>query len=609
VSQKDPHKGSFLLLTEYYLKFFVEKTMEEKIKHLAQAMLAEKKIMLSVLGLLVVLGGGAAAFMLPGNDWKDSLAAVAASELRIENLDVEIAVAGSTSTDELLLGNSWPAELVSLGSVPVQPSREGTIVSWNVYIGQKVYAGQVLGTLSRPPEMPDSVAMLADEEKMLAMARVNLDAKRAYTEERILQLEALRGNTERSLLASQRLLGTNSTDGASGNFSMIEAKKATLRAMLRGTLAKNYEMFSGQGTLPRRWSDVILKDAIGIQNSGLRDKYQTVLFAALDDLNVQDKLPVESGLAYFDLVIQLIDASIPDNSMLMASDIAKLKTMLHMEQEEFIMAVDELRKAELMASETEKMSFEDLRMVDNDIAMLKQDLRMAEGDVASKEVSYRKVEAGTNGGTVIVAERSGTISSILKKPGEFVMPGMPVAVITGTKSGELIVRMRLPSNIKMPDVGEIFSVVRTGFPENVLKAKLVGIGNAIDAEGGVSADAILLEPTDWPVGASLRILSPESTESMLIALSSVWFDAGGAPKVWAVSEAGRVYGKEVIIGRTIGADIEVHDGLMRGDRYIVKPTPGITENMLLENISGESKENRESKPSANPHAGHAGMEM
>jgi hypothetical protein len=48
---------------------------------------------------------------------------------------------------------------------------------------------------------------------------------------------------------------------------------------------------------------------------------------------------------------------------------------------------------------------------------------------------------------------------------------------------------------------------------------------------------------------------------------------------------------------------------MRGDRYIVKPTPGITENMLLENISGESKENRESKPSANPHAGHAGMEM
>jgi hypothetical protein len=84
VSQKDPHKGSFLLLTEYYLKFFVEKTMEEKIKHLAHAMLAEKKIMLSVLGLLVVLGGGAAAFMLPGNDWKDSLAAVAAAESHTE---------------------------------------------------------------------------------------------------------------------------------------------------------------------------------------------------------------------------------------------------------------------------------------------------------------------------------------------------------------------------------------------------------------------------------------------------------------------------------------------------------------------------------------------
>lgn len=581
--------------------------MEEKIKQLTQQTFGDKKIIFVSLALLAALVGAVSAFTSPG---KDSLAAVAAAGGDAGEVDVEIAVAGSASTSELLSGNSWPAELVSLGSVPVQPSREGTIVSWNVHIGQKVSAGQVLGTLSQPPAMPDTIAMLADEEKMLQMARVNLDAKRTYTEERIRQLEALRGNAERSLLASQRLLGTDAAGGASGNFSMIEAKKATLRAMLRGTLAKNYEMFSGQSTLPARWSAVTLKDAIGIQNSGLRDKYQTVLFAVLDDLNAPERLPIESGLAYFDLVIRLVDASIPDNSMLMAVDIANLKTMLHEDQEAFIMAIDELRKAELMATETEKMSFEDLRMIDNDIAMLKQELTMAEGDVAAKEVSYRRIANGTNGGAVIVTGRSGTISSILKMPGEFVMPGAPVAVITGTKSGELIVRMRLPSNIKSPVIGEIFSVVRSGFPMDIRKAKLIGIGNALDTEGALMADAILLEPTDWPVGASLRVLPTESSEGMLIALSSVWFDANGAPNVWAVSEAGRVYAQTITIGRTIGADIEVYDGLVTGTSYIVKPTSRITEDMLIEQIpsdvDGGEKTGGEK---ADPHAGHAGMDM
>ena len=568
----------------------------------------EKMITLSVLALLLVVAGGATAFMMPLRDGENSLAAVAQAAPRTGNPEIEIAVAGKTGGDDLLLGNSWPAELVSLGSVPVQPSREGTIVSWNVHIGQKVSAGQVLGTLSQPPAMPDTIAMLADEEKMLAMARVNLDAKRTYAEERIRQLEALRENAEGSLLASQRLLGKDAAGGATGNFSMIEAKKATLRAMLRGTLAKNYEMFSGQSTLPARWSAVTLKDAIGIQNSGLRDKYQTVLFAVLDDLNIPDKLPIESGLAYFDLAIRLVDASIPDNSMLMAADIANLKTMLHEDQEKFIMAVDDLREAELMASDTKKMSFESLRMIENDIAMLKQELAMAEGDVAAKEVSYRRIANGTNGGAVIVAGRSGTISSILKKPGEFVMPGTPVAVITSTKSDELIVRMRLPSNIQMPPIGEIFSVVRTGFPEDAHKAKLIGIGNAIDPEGALMADAILLEPTVWPVGASLRILSPESMEHIVIKLSSVWFNAAGKPNVWAVSEAGRVFAKEITIGRTIGADIEVYDGLIFGERYLVKPTSGMRENMLIENIASDTSETGSKADVSNPHAGHAGME-
>lgn len=582
--------------------------MQEKIQQFAEAAIANKKIMFGALFVLVL---GTLGVVVVNTRTGDQLAAVGMVHAGADVPGLEIAtVRAASSTDGVGDTNSWPGELVSLGSVPVQPSREGTITSWNVYVGQKVYAGQVLGALSQPPAMPDTIAMLADEEKMVTMARVNADAKRAYVESRLAQLEALRASTERSLDASHTLLGTNTGENSgSANFSMIEAKKATIRAMLRGTLAKTYAMFSGEGTLPVRWTAITLKDAIGAQNSGLRDKYPAVLSNALLDLNTEDKLPIESGLAYFDLAIKLVDTSIPDNAMLTADDVAALKTMLHDDQEAFIMAIDKLRESQLMASDAEKMSFEQLRMIDNDIAMLKQDLAMAEGDVSAKEASYRTVRTGVVGGSAIIAGRSGTISSILKKPGEFVMPGTPVAVITGTGKSELFVRMRLPSNIKMPVIGEIFGVVRTGFPQDVHKAKLIGIGNAIDETGSVMADAILLDGADWPVGSSLRVLAPRSMKSIEIKLSALWFDAGGRPNVWAVSSAGRVYAKPLTIGRTVGAGVEVYEGLVSGDRYIVKPTAEIAENMLIDDVVARTMapDAGEKTATQNPHAGHAGM--
>jgi multidrug efflux pump subunit AcrA (membrane-fusion protein) len=237
-----------------------------------------------------------------------------------------------------------------------------------------------------------------------------------------------------------------------------------------------------------------------------------------------------------------------------------------------------------MSVDAEKMSFEQLRMIENDIAMLQQDLTMADGDVAAKEVSYRAVRVAIEGSSVIVAPQSGTVSSILKKPGDYVMPGTPVAVITGTQKDTTFVRMRIPNNIKTPKVGEILSVVRTGFPQDVREVKLIGIGSALDETGAVMADALLLEPTDWPIGASVRILAPRGTDTLLIKLSSLWWDADGKPNVWIRSDAGRVYGKQLIVGRTIGFDIEVYEGLERGDHYIVKPTPGIMEDMLLEDV-------------------------
>lgn len=588
--------------------------MQEYIQRFAQKAIDYKKTTIVMLVGLVALATGAVVMNLPSKNMLAAVGATDALETRVMTREIEVSTVGAEiATGAFSVGSSWPGELISLGSIPIQPRREGTLTSWNVHIGQRVVAGEVLGTLSPPPTMPDTVAMLAEEEKMARMARVAVEAKRVYTKERIAQLEAQRVNIERSLSASQKILGADTSSGETSgetNFSMVEAKKATIRAMLRGSLAKTYMMLSGNGTLPARWTAITLKDGIGEQDSRLRNAFQPALFAVLADLDAPDRLPLTSGLAYFDLVIKLADASIPDGYMLTDAELAELKTMLHEDQEAFLMAVDALRETELMAVDTEKMSFEQLRMIDGDIAMLKQDLAMAEGDLLAKEASYRTVEGAIGGGSTIVAPQGGAVSSILKRPGEFVEPGMPVAVVTGAGKNGLIVRMRVPGNVKAPEIGSPLSVVRTGFPQDVRKAKLIGIGNALDETGSVVADALLVEPTDWPIGASLRVVASSGNSTFFVPLSAIWWNAKGDPNVWAISDTGRVHAKQLTLGRTVGADIEVYSGLADGDRYITKPTSGITEGMLFDDLNaspaGAVLPSKSAAP--NPHAGHAGME-
>ena len=158
-----------------------------------------------------------------------------------------------------------------------------------------MYAGQALGTLSQPPAMPDTVAMLAERLSETKLAEANLNAKRTYVAERTRELEALRVNTERSLSETQTLLGTNTT--SSGTFSKISAKKEGVRAILRSTFAKMYPVLSGSATFPEKWNAITLISPIGAQNSRLRDQFQGVIFTVKNDLDDQNVVPISSGLA------------------------------------------------------------------------------------------------------------------------------------------------------------------------------------------------------------------------------------------------------------------------------------------------------------------------
>jgi multidrug efflux pump subunit AcrA (membrane-fusion protein) len=501
---------------------------------------------------------------------------------------IEIAAVGESAEGIMPSAeNSWPGEIVSLDNLPVQPGREGTISGWFVRIGQYVTEGQVLGTLSRPPQTPEIVAMLSEKSENLSQSRATVSADRAFTEKRISELKQLRADTETLSERKINLLGQN--DGET--LSSAAAKKQSARSVLRGSIVKTFPMMFTQSSIPPSgaFSTISFKPTIGALNSGLRHNFPDSISRAWAELGTSNAVPERSGLLYFESAIKLANVSIADGDMLTEKNLDALKIMLISDQSMFTAALGEVKDVEIESMNTKKESVEKLAEIDKELAELQKMLAISEGDAAAKEAAYASVSTSANGGYSIVAQKSGVVSSIMKKPGDFVSPGMPVAMVTGGGKNEELVRMRLPNNIRKPKVGEILSVTRPGFANDVRKARLVGVGGALDETGSYMADAAFTEAIDWPVGASVRVLAPESSEGVIVKSSAVQFGEGGKPFVWGVTDAGRVFKRLITIGRIIGENTEAYEGLKNGDRYVAVPTADVREDMLIDDIPDEAQ--------------------
>jgi multidrug efflux pump subunit AcrA (membrane-fusion protein) len=485
--------------------------------------------------------------------------------------------------------NSWPGEIISLRSLAIQPDRDGTLAEWYVRIGERVRLGQVLGKLSRPPQMPDAIMGLSEKNEEVSMTRANTVALRSYTEKRIAQLTKLREDTENSNKQKIQLLGGDGSNSASALMSSISSEKKMAQVMLRGSIIKTLPMMTFQTTLPpiKSMYTIQLRQGIGAQSSALRNgnQYQIALASVLTDINNSDIVPEKSGLQFFDTAVKLANASLPDGEMLTDAGLELLKDMLNKDQSEFIAILGEIKKMEFENADIKRMSIDTSSEIDAEIADLQKMLAMSEGELVAKENALITINGAVNGGYSIVSPRNGIVSSITKKPGEFVGPGMPVATVTTEDTSDVLVRMRIPNNIQKPKVGEEIHVSRPGFETDIKTVKIVGIGNSLDEMGSYMADAVFTELVTWPIGTSVRIHVPENSSSVLIKSSAVLWGEGGKPYVWAVSPANRVYKKTIIIGRSIGENTELYDGLKNGDRYLVAPSMDIVEDMVVDDIN------------------------
>jgi multidrug efflux pump subunit AcrA (membrane-fusion protein) len=469
---------------------------------------------------------------------------------------------------------SWPGEIISPNDAEVQPPREGTIISWDVTIGEYVKAGQILGRLSAAPLTPELAKTLADQTESLTRARANASSTQFFVTQTKEQLGTFT-TTDAATLAIEQ--------------AKLSAKSAgeNIRSTLRQVIAQEFSEFSQSGddafslSKQNRIYSVVLKKNFGVLNSQLRDQYVTSLDTALKSLELADT-PEQEGRQYFLDTVRLVSASIADESY-SQSKLDELKKTIAEHQSEFNVSVETYRAAVLDVSEKQKEYAERTRDTTNKISELDRDRASTMIELETAEASYRAVASAISGGAVIIAPKNGYISSLQKQVGEFASPGEPIASISSAAQTDKIVRFRIPSNAEVPKRGEAIRVVRPGFAKDVQGAIIIGVGTALDGNGSFMADARFEKAVAWPAHLSVRVIpASRSTQTIAVPFDAVFWDEENHPHVWLVDKEGTVASRAVRTGRTFGDAVEILDGLALGDTYVSLASDSIKEGMRIE---------------------------
>lgn len=563
--------------------------MKTHITHLREKMTATTAILV----VLAILAAGSVYAM------QDKRTETSTAKEEVETkaqqakdaLPAGVEIVGSDSLDTAQLGNSWPGEVVSYGNVPVQPGREGTIVEWRVKIGERVGAGQVLAQLSAPPATSELVQMLAEQAEGRARMRAQASSTKRFTETNNEQLRALLATSDTTTKESQALLTGASSQTKTASAALAQAREAVtlmrknIRTMLDQMLAKHASMTSNV-TVVSASQFGSLNRGYGAFDSQNQNDYEMRLLALVRELKNSENLPIDAATSYFASFSRLANTSI------MGEGRVDIRPMATDDQAKFFDMLAKYRDAEanismketeyaLMAADKTKEYAEQKKEVEEKIAENEKMVAMAEAEATASDAAYATVAQSVNGGLAIIAPRAGIVSTINKKVGDFVEPGMPVASLDTEVRTERFVRLQIPSNARKPNVGTVLSVMRPGFSQDIQKVRLTGVGSSLDTTGAYMADASFLTSVDWPVAASVRVLVPQDTIAPLVKLSAIWWNANSIPHVWGVSEIGRVFARKVNLGRTLGALVEVYDGITIGDRYVVSPTSDMQEDTLL----------------------------
>jgi len=267
-----------------------------------------------------------------------------------------------------------------------------------------------------------------------------------------------------------------------------------------------------------------------------------------------------------------------------------------------VLKTTESVKANIIAEADERFSKEKTAL-DAKVSELNRQLALADAEVEGAEAAYSTIETGVGG--TMSATQQGIISAIYKKVGDYVTTDTKVATTSSKNIRDRFVRFRIPVDMQLPKKNDVVTIERPGFPLQPNKAKIIGVGLALDDNGSYQADAEFIESVDWPVNSSVRVIFSAVSNYVLAPLTAIWWDDDGTAKVWLVDDEGGIKSRTVEIGRAIGDRIEVKKGLNEGDKFISTALPNLTDGSIVsESTLGASTDGAAKQPSEGHSEGH-----
>ncbi len=268
---------------------------------------------------------------------------------------------------------------------------------------------------------------------------------------------------------------------------------------------------------------------------------------------------------------QLSDVQNRLNNRKSSADAAK-NAKVNNANNEFNTGAITVQEKEERIKEAESEYAEVVTSADNEISSLSREKREAEKEVQSAESVSTAVIKGVDKN--IYATRGGIISGIFKNVGDSVGPQDKIAAIgikTPTKK-DRCVRFRIPGTQTLPKVDDIVTISRPGMPLAKEKAKITGVGTALDDNGHYVVEAFFEKIVDWPVHSSARVqLDNQFTTQIFIPLSAVWFDNEGITSVWIADNQNKITAYNVKTGRAVSDRIEILEGLRKDDKVVLRP--------------------------------------
>ncbi len=504
------------------------------------------------------------------------------------------------------------------------------------------------GALVRARAQAGATEKLVQEERNRLVLLQNAlaesrDAGLVVAEKEALKnIQASYGATEEFISAESNR--TASIQAAEAEVAQAEASLPLKRQEARAALERVAERFLGELTSFSA-SSVGQLDyyfsyngrSYGAGNDSSRSQYITSAKVLSSSLQEKNALPEAAALVYIQSAKLLLSNTV-SNGDVSQSKLTELREILIDDEKEMLTTLKEFKEAQTDVSvkkaDLEKIRAEQNREVvnaktnalnaevtvqstesikqkaladtrsefvkqkselDTKVSQLNRELTLAYAEVRAAEAGYGAIASGA-GGQNIVAPQDGVVSAVFKNIGDHITPDVAIAGISSKNATTRFVRFRIPSDARIPTVDEEVKIERPGFPLTPLKAKVIGVGLALDQNGSYAADAEFIDVTDWPVHTSVRVIGKQLGQVVLAPLTAIWWNEKGVAQVWLVMENNVIRPQEVKVGRAIGDRIEIESGLNVNDRFVMKANSDLKTGQSITDLSGKASEITATQP-------------